>query len=348
MNKEEIKKVLDNINNDLSNIDNLNDLNEIKNKYMSKKGIITELSSNIKNISNEDKKEYGLLINELRNTFNTKYEEKLKLLEDIKLNEKLISEKIDITLPATKIKQGSPNILEKIIEEVEELLMSMGYDVVDGPEIEEDKYNFELLNIPKGHPARDAQDTFYLKDNEILLRSQTSPVQARTMLEGKGKIPIRMICPGKTYRRDDDDATHSHQFMQIEGLLVDKDISLSDLKGTFDEIAKKLFGSEVKTRFRPSYYQFTEPSVETDISCFVCHGKGCSLCKNTGWITVAGAGIVHPNVLRNCGYDPSVWTGFAFGFGAERLAMLKYGINDIRTFYNTDLRETEIFDRKEV
>ena len=348
MNKEEIKKVLDNINNDLSNIDNLNDLNEIKNKYMSKKGIITELSSNIKNISNEDKKEYGLLINELRNTFNTKYEEKLKLLEDIKLNEKLISEKIDITLPATKIKQGSPNILEKIIEEVEELLMSMGYDVVDGPEIEEDKYNFELLNIPKGHPARDAQDTFYLKDNEILLRSQTSPVQARTMLEGKGEIPIRMICPGKTYRRDDDDATHSHQFMQIEGLLVDKDISLSDLKGTFDEIAKKLFGSEVKTRFRPSYYQFTEPSVETDISCFVCHGKGCSLCKNTGWITVAGAGIVHPNVLRNCGYDPSVWTGFAVGFGAERLAMLKYGINDIRTFYNTDLRETEVFDRKEV
>ena len=348
MNKEEIKKILDNINNDLSNINNLNDLNEIKNKYMSKKGIITELSSNIKNISNEDKKEYGLLINELRNTFNTKYEEKLKLLEDIKLNEKLISEKIDITLPATKIKQGSPNILEKIIEEVEELLMSMGYDVVDGPEIEEDKYNFELLNIPKGHPARDAQDTFYLKDNEILLRSQTSPVQARTMLEGKGEVPIRMICPGKTYRRDDDDATHSHQFMQIEGLLVDKDISLSDLKGTFDEIAKKLFGSEVKTRFRPSYYQFTEPSVETDISCFVCHGKGCSLCKNTGWITVAGAGIVHPNVLRNCGYDPSVWTGFAFGFGAERLAMLKYGINDIRTFYNTDLRETEVFDRKEV
>ena len=348
MNKEEIKKALDNINNDLSNINNLNDLNEIKNKYMSKKGIITELSSNIKNISNEDKKEYGLLINELRNTFNTKYEEKLKLLEDIKLNEKLISEKIDITLPATKIKQGSPNILEKIIEEVEELLMSMGYDVVDGPEIEEDKYNFELLNIPKGHPARDAQDTFYLKDNEILLRSQTSPVQARTMLEGKGEVPIRMICPGKTYRRDDDDATHSHQFMQIEGLLVDKDISLSDLKGTFDEIAKKLFGSEVKTRFRPSYYQFTEPSVETDISCFVCHGKGCSLCKNTGWITVAGAGIVHPNVLRNCGYDPSVWTGFAFGFGAERLAMLKYGINDIRTFYNTDLRETEVFDRKEL
>ena len=224
----------------------------------------------------------------------------------------------------------------------------MGYDVVDGPEIEEDKYNFELLNIPKGHPARDAQDTFYIKDEEILLRSQTSPVQARTMLKGKGEEPIRMICPGKTYRRDDDDATHSHQFMQIEGLLVDKDVSLSDLKGTIDVLMKKLFGEESKTRFRPSYYQFTEPSVEVDVSCFNCHGTGCNICKNTGWITVSGAGIVHPNVLRNCGYDPNVWTGFAFGFGAERLAMLKYGINDIRTFYLTDLRVSKTFDRKDV
>jgi len=301
----------------------------------------------MKNIPNEDKKEYGMLINEVRNTFNTLYEEKLNKLEEEKLNKKLEQEKIDITLPATKVKVGAPNILERIVEEVEDLLMSMGYDVVDGPEVEEDRFNFELLNIPKGHPARDAQDTFYLKDDEILLRSQTSPVQARVMLEKGGSVPIRMICPGKTYRRDDDDATHSHQFMQIEGLLVDKDISLSDLKGTFDVIAKKLFGNDCVTRFRPSYYQFTEPSVETDISCFACHGKGCPLCKNTGWITVAGAGIVHPNVLRNCGYDPSVWTGFAFGFGAERLAMLKYGINDIRTFYNTDLRESVTFDRKE-
>ena len=221
----------------------------------------------------------------------------------------------------------------------------MGYDVVDGPEIEEDRFNFELLNIPKGHAARDAQDTFYLKDDEILLRSQTSPVQARTMLKGEGKIPIRMICPGKTYRRDDDDATHSHQFMQIEGLLVDKDISLCDLKGTFDVFAQNIFGSELKTRFRPSYYQFTEPSVEMDIECFECHGKGCALCKSTGWITVGGAGMVHPNVLRNCGYDPNVWSGFAFGFGAERVAMLKYGIKDIRAFYNLDLREVENFDR---
>ena len=251
------------------------------------------------------------------------------------------------SLPSYNIATGAPNILEKLIEDVEEVFMSMGYDVVDGPEIEEDKYNFEMLNIPKGHPARDAQDTFYLKGEEILLRSQTSPVQVRTMLKGNGEVPIRMICPGKTYRRDDDDATHSHQFMQIEGLLVDKNISLSDLKGTLDIICKKLFGNDVETRFHPSYYQFTEPSVEVDISCFNCKGHGCNICKNNGWITVCGAGVVHPNVLRMSGYDPKVWSGFAFGFGAERLAMLKYNINDCRVFYNTDLRESRVFDRKE-
>ena len=347
MNKDLILKMEEDLKKEFTSDINLEKLNELKILYLGKTGKITELSKEIKNVANEDKKEFGMLINDVRNLFNSLYEEKLKVLELEKLNKKLESEKIDISLPATNINIGAPNILERIIEEVEELLMSMGYDVVDGPEIEEDKFNFEMLNIPKNHPARDAQDTFYIKDDELLLRSQTSPVQARTMLNGKGITPIRMICPGKTYRRDDDDATHSHQFMQIEGLLVDKDISLSDLKGTFDEIAKKLFGSNVETRFRPSYYQFTEPSVETDISCFNCHGKGCPICKNTGWITVAGAGIVHPNVLKNCGYDPSIWTGFAFGFGAERLAMLKYGINDIRTFYNTDLREVSTFDRKD-
>ena len=347
MNKDLILKMEEDLKKEFTSDINLEKLNELKILYLGKTGKITELSKEIKNVANEDKKEFGMLINDVRNLFNSLYEEKLKVLELEKLNKKLESEKIDISLPATNINIGAPNILERIFEEVEELLMSMGYDVVDGPEIEEDKFNFEMLNIPKNHPARDAQDTFYIKDDELLLRSQTSPVQARTMLNGKGVTPIRMICPGKTYRRDDDDATHSHQFMQIEGLLVDKDISLSDLKGTFDEIAKKLFGSNVETRFRPSYYQFTEPSVETDISCFNCHGKGCPICKNTGWITVAGAGMVHPNVLKNCGYDPSIWTGFAFGFGAERLAMLKYGINDIRTFYNTDLREVSTFDRKD-
>ena len=339
--KEEISKLF------LDNLD-MKKLNDLKVEYLGKSGKITELSKGMKDIPNEEKKEFGMLLNELRVLFNNNYESYKEKIETEELNKKLASEEIDVTLPATNIKTGSPNILEHIIEEVEEVFMSMGYDVVDGPEIEEDKYNFELLNIPKGHPARDAQDTFYIEDENILLRSQTSPVQARTMLAAGGNKPIRMICPGKTYRRDADDATHSHQFMQIEGLLVDKNISLSDLKGTFDTIAKRLFGENCVTRFRPSYYQFTEPSVETDISCFVCKGKGCSLCKNTGWITVSGAGMVHPNVLKNCGYDPKEWSGFAFGFGAERLAMLKYGINDIRTFYNTDLRESITFDRKDV
>ncbi len=327
---------------------NLKEVNDLKVEYLGKKGPVQELTSHMKELSSEEKREFGMLLNSLKQELTSTIDAKIKYYEEEALNQKLASEKIDVTLPATTIPVGAPNILEKIIEEVEDVFMSMGYDIVDGPEIEEDKYNFELLNIPKGHPARDAQDTFYIEDETILLRSQTSPVQARTMIAAGGDKPIRMICPGKTYRRDADDATHSHQFMQIEGLLVDKDIRLSDLKGTFDVIAKKLFGEDCVTRFRPSYYQFTEPSVETDISCFACKGKGCSLCKNTGWITVSGAGMVHPNVLRNCGYDPKVWSGFAFGFGAERLAMLKYGINDIRTFYQTDLRESVTFDRKDV
>jgi len=343
------KEIITNIKEELGSLcaTNLKELNDLKVMYLGKNGKISELSKLMKEIPNEEKKSFGLLINELRVAFNEYYGTTKESLETAALNEKLTSEKIDITLPGIKLPVGSPNILEKLIEDVEELFMSMGYDVVDGPELEEDRYNFELLNIPKGHPARDAQDTFYIEDETILLRSQTSPVQVRTMLAANGEKPIRMICPGKTYRRDDDDATHSHQFMQIEGLIVDKNISLSDLKGTFDVLAKHLFGPDCRTRFRPSYYQFTEPSVETDISCFNCHGQGCHICKQTGWITVSGAGIVHPNVLRNCGYDPEEWTGFAFGFGAERLAMLKYGINDIRAFYMTDLRETKIFDRKE-
>ncbi len=329
-----------------SGITSIKILNDVRVEYLGKQGKITELSKMMKDVPNDQKKEFGMLVNEVRSFVTESLDEIKEKLEKEALNKKLESEKIDITLPGTKVPSGSANILERIIEEVEDLLMSMGYDVVDGPEIEEDHYNFELLNIPKNHPARDAQDTFYVEDDKLLLRSQTSPVQARVMLANKGEKPIRMICPGKTYRRDDDDATHSHQFMQIEGLLIDEKVSLSDLKGTFDVIAKKLFGEDCKTRFRPSYYPFTEPSVETDISCFNCHGKGCPICKNTGWITVAGAGMVNPKVLEDCGYDPKKWQGFAFGFGAERLAMLKYGINDIRAFYNTDLRELKNFDRR--
>ena len=347
MENKKIKDVKDLLKKDLVDTDDLKVLDDLRVKYLGKKGLITELNGEIKNVPNEEKKEFGMLVNELRNTFNEYFNKTKDKIDTKILNERLEKEAIDISLPATKVEVGAPNILEKVIEEVEEVFMSMGYDVVDGPEIELDKYNFEMLNIPKGHPARDAQDTFYIDGEEILLRSQTSPVQVRTMLKGEGKVPIRMICPGKTYRRDDDDASHSHQFMQIEGLLVDKDISLSDLKGTMDVLFKRLFGETIETRFRPSYYQFTEPSVEVDITCVNCHGKGCNVCKNTGWVTVVGAGVVHPNVLRMSGYDPEVWSGFAFGFGAERLAMMKYDINDIRVFYNTDLRELKTFDRED-
>ena len=345
MNEEKVKKIIDEISKKFETIQDLKELNDLKVEEIGKKGRITILQSGIKDA--EDKKSYGMLINKIKKYFNDNYDSKLEELELIELNKKLESEKIDITLPATRIRSGSPNILEKTVEDMENLFMSLGYDVVEGPEIEEDLYNFELLNLPKGHPARDSQDTFYLEGDKILLRSHTSPVQARTMLEGKGVVPIRVVCPGKTYRRDDDDATHSHNFMQIEGLLVDKHATLADLKGTFDVVAKHLFGDDCITRFRPSYYPFTEPSVETDISCFKCKGEGCPICKNTGWITISGAGVVHPNVLKMCGYDPNVWHGFAFGFGLERIAMLKYGINDIRTFYNTDLRESKVFDRRE-
>lgn len=322
-------------------------LNDIKVSVLGKQGQLTAILRGMRDVAPEDRPVIGALVNDTRDAIEGAIKAKEEEFANAELEKKLKNEQIDVSLPATKIVTGAPNILERLIEEFEEVFMSMGYDVVDGPEIEEDKYNFELMNIPKGHPARDAQDTFYIEDEKILLRSHTSPVQARTLLNAGGNKPVRVICPGKAYRRDSDDATHSHQFMQIEGLLVDKNVSLSDLKGTFDVVAKKLFGQDCKTRFRPSYYQFTEPSVETDISCFVCKGKGCPLCKNTGWITVSGAGMVHPNVLKNCGYDPAVWSGFAFGFGADRLAMLKYGISDIRKFYQADLREVVNFDRRE-
>ncbi len=342
-----MKEILNELKQELENANTIQGINDLKVKYLGKKGSISLLSAKIKDLSNDEKKEFGKKLNEIKTIANELLDNKRDIILEEELNKKLESESIDITLPATNIKVGSPNIVEKLVLDMEQLLMSMGYDVVDGPEVEEDKFNFEMLNIPKGHPARDAQDTFYLSGEDILLRSQTSPVQVRAMLEGKGEVPIRMICPGKTYRRDNDDATHSHQFTQIEGLLIDKKVSLSDLKGTFDIIAKHLFGDDIKTRFRPSYYQFTEPSVEMDISCHVCGGKGCPVCKNSGWITVSGAGMVHPNVLKNGGYDPKKWQGFAFGFGAERLAMLKYGIDDMRVFYSNDLRESKIFDRKE-
>lgn len=344
--KEKVEKIKVELKASLEGNISMQDLANIKAEYLGKKGKITELSNQLKDLSNEEKKEFGKSLNEIKTYAISLIDEKSKSIEEAILNEKLEKEKIDISLPGVTVKNGAPSMIEGLIESLEELFLSMGYDVVEGPEVEKDLYNFELLNLPKGHPARDAQDTFYIKDEEILLRSQTSPVQIRTMLSNEDKSSIRIICPGKTYRRDDDDATHTHQFTQMEGLLIDKGISLADLKGTLDIIAKYLFGEKTETRFRSSFYPFTEPSVEFDVSCHACSGKGCPICKHTGWITVGGAGMVHPKVLTNCGYNPDIVSGFAFGFGIERLAMLKYGVTDARTFYTNDLRVNP--DRREV
>ncbi|MBR3363117.1 MAG: phenylalanine--tRNA ligase subunit alpha [Bacilli bacterium] len=342
-----MEKILEELKKDLKSISDDQKLSELKAKYLGKKGSVSKLSSKIKDLSIEEKKKFGATLNKIKTEATNLIEEKRKKLEKEILDKKLKEESVDISLSATKIPYGSPSIVEKIIEESEEFFISMGYDVIEGPEIEYDKYNFEMLNLPKDHPARDAQDTYYLKDEELLLRSQTSPVQIRTMLKGEGKEPIRMICPGKTYRKEDINATHEQEFNQIEGLVIDKNISLSDLKGTIDAFVKYMYGEKTETRFRPSYYPFTEPSVEIDMSCIYCNGKGCNMCKPKGWITICGAGMVHPKVLENCGYDPDKWQGFAFGFGAERLAMLKYNMTDMRVFHENDLRETRNFDRRD-
>lgn len=344
--REKVEKIRTEIEERIKNITSLKELSDLKVEYLGKKGPINELSARMRELSVEEKKEFGQVLNEVKKEVTLVFENARKALEEKELNEKLEREKIDITLPSTKVNVGSIHPITKVINEIEELFVSMGYDVVEGPEIEEDLYNFEKLNLPKGHPARDAQDSFYITE-EMLLRTQTSPVQARVMDANKEKTPIRVICPGKVYRRDDDDATHSHQFTQIEGLVVGENISLSHLKGTLEEVARKLFGKDREIRFRPSFFPFTEPSLEVDVSCFKCGGSGCSICKGTGWIEILGSGMVHPNVLKGCGYDPEKYTGFAFGIGPERVAMLKYGINDIRNFYTNDLRFLEEFNRVE-
>ena len=318
-------------------------LNDLKVAYMGKKGIITELSSAIKDVAAEQKKFYGQEVNRVRTFFDEQFTTIKERIDNEIVNQKLAKETVDISLPGKRIKTGSKHPFNRIIEEIEDLFVSMGYDVVDGPELEDDEHCFRLLNYTVGHPARDAQDTFYI-DSEYLLRTQTSASQSRVMQANKEKGPIRVICPGKTYRRDDD-ATHSHQFGQVEGLVIDKNISLADLKGTLEIFAKKLLGEDTKVRFRPSYFPFTSPSCEVDVSCFNCGGKGCSLCKKTGWIELLGAGMVHPNVLRMGGYDPDIYTGFAFGTGLDRLAMFKYAIPDIRYMYANDIRFLKQFDK---
>ena len=313
-------------------------LNQIRVETLGKKGPITEVLRGMKDLSAEERPKVGSFANEIRDLITKEIEAKKELLEQLALQKALEDETIDVTLPGKPMKQGTRHVLTQIIEEIEDIFVGMGYEVVEGYEVEQDHYNFERMNLPKDHPARDMQDTFYISD-EILIRTHTSPVQARTMEKHDfSKGALRMISPGKVFRRDTDDATHSHQFHQIEGLVIDKNVTMADLKGTLEEVMQKMFGADRKIRLRPSYFPFTEPSVEVDVSCFKCGGEGCSVCKHTGWIEILGAGMVHPNVLKMSGIDPEVYSGFAFGLGPDRIAMLRYGVNDIRNFYLNDLR----------
>ncbi|MFD2211095.1 phenylalanine--tRNA ligase subunit alpha [Virgibacillus halophilus] len=318
-------------------VQTLKELQEIKVAYLGKKGSVTSVLKGMGKLTKEERPVVGEIANQVRAAITEAIDNKQQVLENEALEKKLAQEAIDVTLPARPIKSGGPHLLTSIMEEIEDMFIGMGFEVREGPQVETDYFNFEALNLPKDHPARDMQDTFYIT-NELLLRTQTSPVQARTMQSYGGDKPIKMICPGIVYRRDNDDATHSHQFTQIEGLFVDKHVRMSDLKGVLDVFAKKMFGQDREIRLRPSFFPFTEPSVEMDISCKVCGGEGCSVCKGTGWIEILGAGMVHPRVLEMSGYDPAVYSGFAFGMGPERIAMLKYGVNDIRQFYTNDKR----------
>ncbi|PAV30433.1 phenylalanine--tRNA ligase subunit alpha [Virgibacillus profundi] len=335
--KEQLEAIQSEALEKIDGTNNVKELQEIKVAYLGKKGSLTGVLRGMGKLSKEERPVVGEIANKVREAITDALEQKSEILEQEAMEKQLEAEAIDITLPGRQVKVGGPHLLTSIVEEIEDLFIGMGFEVREGPEVETDYYNFEALNLPKGHPARDMQDTFYLT-NELLMRTHTSPVQARTMREFDGGKPVRMICPGKVYRRDTDDATHSHQFTQIEGLFVDENVRMSDLKGILDTFAKKMFGQERKIRLRPSYFPFTEPSVEMDISCKVCGGDGCSVCKGSGWIEILGAGMVHPNVLEMAGYDPEKYSGFAFGMGTERIAMLKYGVNDIRQFYTNDIR----------
>ena len=315
--------------------DALEKLNEIRVAYLGKKGQLTTVLKSMKDVSPEERPLVGQLVNEARAKIETRLEEKRAAFEKAIQEEKIKSETIDVTLPGTMLPKGHchPNTIT--LKEVEDIFVGMGYEVVEGPEVEYDYYNFEALNIPANHPAKDEQDTFYIT-KDILLRSQTSSVQVHEM--EKGKLPIRMIAPGRVFRSDEVDATHSPTFHQIEGLVIDKNITFADLKGTLQEFAKRLFGEETKVKFRPHHFQFTEPSAEMDVTCFKCGGKGCRFCKGSGWVEILGCGMVHPHVLEMSGIDPEEYTGFAFGVGLERIALFKYEIDDMRLLYENDTR----------
>ena len=319
----------------------LDKLNEVRVSFLGKKGELTAVLKGMKNVDPKERPFVGQMVNETREAIEEFLEETKKKLEEKAREEKMKQEVIDVTLPAKKINVGHRHPNTIALEEVERIFVGMGYEVVEGPEIEYDLYNFEKLNIPANHPAKDEQDTFYI-NKDIVLRTQTSPVQARIMEQGK--LPIRMIAPGRVFRSDEVDATHSPSFHQIEGLVVDKNITFADLRGTLEEFAKQLFGPETKTKFRPHHFPFTEPSAEVDVSCFKCGGSGeieghsCRFCKGSGWIEILGCGMVHPHVFEMCGIDPEEYTGFAFGVGLERIALLKYEIDDMRELYKNDIR----------
>ncbi len=343
---ESMHEILEKVKTLLTEVKDLSALQEIRNIYLSKKGVISSLMNHMKDLPNEDKPSFGAKVNALKQEVEKLVQTYEDELEVKALNQKLEKDAIDLSLPGKVFSTGSIHPLTLVQKEIEQFFISMGYSVEEGPEVELDRYNFEKANIPQDHPARDMQDTFYI-NTEYLLRTHTTAIQTRTLEKGNGQIPIKVICPGKVYRKDDDDATHSHQFIQIEGLVVSEKISLADLKGTLESLAKHLFGEARVIRVRPSYFQFTEPSVEVDVSCHICEGKGCPTCKHSGWIEILGAGMVHPNVLKMAGYDPTQVSGFAFGLGVERVALLKYGVDDIRQFYTNDLRFLQSFKRFE-
>ncbi len=317
---------------------------EVRNIHLSKKAEINNMMALIKNFSGADKARFGQAINDTRQALSELYEAKMQAFVDEEIATKLASEQIDISLPGINHEAGGTNPFFLVRDEILDIFVSMGYEVKEGRDVETDHYNFELMNIPKNHPSRDMQDSFYISEN-LLLRTHTSPAQARAMEEKKGEM-VKVVCPGKCYRRDNDDMTHSHQFGQVEGLLVGKDINLSNLKATLDLFIKKMFGPKREIRLVSSYFPFTEPSVEVQVSCAECGGKGCPTCKDTGYIEILGAGMVHPNVLKMSGYDPSIYSGFAFGIGIERVAMLRYKVDDIRRFYQNDVRFLKQFVRK--
>ncbi|WP_123043729.1 phenylalanine--tRNA ligase subunit alpha [Cohnella candidum] len=321
----------------LQNVEDAAALNDLRVHYLGKKGQLTEILRGMGGLSAEERPIIGQVGNEVRAAIEAVLAEKQEAFDRAETARRLQAETIDVTLPGKTPSVGSVHPLNKVAQEIEDIFLGMGYTIAEGPEVETDYFNFEALNLPKDHPARDMQDSFYITD-EILLRTHTSPVQIRTMQAMKGKTPVKVICPGKVYRRDDDDATHSFMFHQIEGLVIGPNIRMSDLKGTLLQFVREMYGPQMQIRLRPSFFPFTEPSAEVDVTCVKCGGHGCRMCKQTGWIEILGCGMVHPKVLEHGGYDPAEVSGFAFGMGIERIALLKYEIDDIRHFYSNDLR----------